>query len=116
MNAQLILNRDQQDEISNALGMLNAVQQLMIPHKDLSLVDRGEMSCLLSYFSDRLLNEADEDEKSALHCCLSAVIDLTIPEEDLHGVNRDNLCFLLGYLLNLLDKGFNGGSDERAID
>ncbi|MCX7086981.1 MAG: hypothetical protein NTV00_02890 [Methylococcales bacterium] len=103
MTGHITLNLDQQDIINNTLGMLQAVQNLMIPSNDLSLVSRDELSFLLSYFHGRLGDAKDEDEEYRLNNCLGVVIDLTglnSKEKYLNGVNRENLSILLDYFLN----------------
>ena len=100
MTGHITLSRDQQDGLINTLGMLQAVQQLMIPHHDLSLVNRDELSCLLGYFHGRWNDEQDREEKDLLSLCLGAAIDLISAVNDLNSVNRENLSILLDYFLN----------------
>lgn len=100
---------DQQDEIDNVMGMLHTVQQLMIPHKDLSMVNRDELACLFSHFSGHW-GFKDEDQQDEFKSHLSTVLDLTGAEQNLSGVDRGGLAWMLGYLLTRLDSVIRGES------
>lgn len=113
---QLILSPEQWDKLNKVKGFLWSLQYLMVPNKDLSLVDRGGLSDLLAHFTGLLSSSRDPDEKHTLQSCLGAVISLIAAEDGLEHINRDNLTTLLFYLLGHLDKALEDTYQAEPVD
>lgn len=108
MAGNLILNLAQQDELDDIKRMLWTIQELMTPSSNLSLVNRDNLTCALSYFSERYQKCTDDNEQDSFKNCLNALIDLVSAENDLSGVDRKGFSAILFILCSRLDKVLKG--------